>query len=377
MQGSSRKHNHSGYRAQALVEFAIALPILLALLVGILEVGRLLFIYTAVTNASREAVRYASAVGLDDSGSYNKYEYCAGIKEMARRSAYFTPLTVNITYDTGPGTGSYDTCNGAADTVDISSGDRVKVEVIANYSPMVNLIPIPPRTITSSSARTILGLVELDAGSGSTNTPAAASPTPSDTPTPTSPLPTDTPTATATATPGSGPVVTFTPLPTDTPTNTPTGTLKPTSTPVDAPTMTPTFTPTPTATPTAVPGCDSIIPGQIIVSGTNISMTITNPHDSITVQSIQVTWNHDTGGGDPEPSLTLQYITLGSQSWAVNEIGPSATIIPSPIMTIPGNNATSTITFMFDKSYQNLDGTESIVISLSTSGCGTFTIQRP
>jgi len=70
MKRSFRKQNSFGYHGQAIVEFAIALPILLALLVGILEVGRMLFIYAAVTNASREAVRYASAVGLDDSGSY-------------------------------------------------------------------------------------------------------------------------------------------------------------------------------------------------------------------------------------------------------------------------------------------------------------------
>src|SRR4030095_776329 len=44
-------------RAQAIVEFAIALPILMALLVGILEVGRMVFIYSAVNNASREAAR--------------------------------------------------------------------------------------------------------------------------------------------------------------------------------------------------------------------------------------------------------------------------------------------------------------------------------
>ena len=50
----------AGKRAQAIVEFAIVLPILLMLLVGIFEVGRLIFMYAAVTNASREAARYGS-----------------------------------------------------------------------------------------------------------------------------------------------------------------------------------------------------------------------------------------------------------------------------------------------------------------------------
>ena len=149
--------------AQAMVEFAIVAPILFALLFGVFEFGRMVFVYSAVTNASREAVRYASAVGLDDSGSYKKYYYCSGIQEMARRSAYFTPLTTTISYDHGPGTGPFNTCDGTVDSgVVISSGDRVVVEVKANYSPMVNLIPLSSRDITSSSARTIVGLIKLD-----------------------------------------------------------------------------------------------------------------------------------------------------------------------------------------------------------------------
>jgi len=167
MNRSSRKQNPFGYRAQAITEFAIALPILMALLVGIFEVGRMVFIYSAVTNASREAVRYASAVGLEDGGTYNKYNYCSGIKDMARRSAYFTPLTINISYDKGPGTASYNTCDGTVDSgVVVSSGDRVLVTVSAQYKPMLKLIPLSSRTFTSSSSRTILGLLKLEPCTG-------------------------------------------------------------------------------------------------------------------------------------------------------------------------------------------------------------------
>lgn len=100
-----------GARAQAIVEFALVLMILMVILVGILEVGRLVFMYAAVNNASREAARYASAYGLDDSGNYLKYQYCQGIHDVAQRSAFFTPLTVTITYDSGPNTSSFHTCN--------------------------------------------------------------------------------------------------------------------------------------------------------------------------------------------------------------------------------------------------------------------------
>ena len=385
MKRSSRKQNSFGYHGQAIVEFAIALPILMALLVGILEVGRMIFIYSAVTNASREAVRYASAVGLDDSGNYNKYQYCDGIRSIARRSAYFLTLAdsdIAIAYDNGPGQTPFDTCSGSVDTgVVVNLGtepDRVVVEVTANYSPMLNLLPIGPRTIISESARTFLGIFNMTTGQSSV--PGGGGPGPGPTRTPTNTptdTPTNTPTDTPTATEPAGEVITFTPLPTNTPSNTPT--ITPTFTPSNTPTMTltpsPTFTPT--STPTPMPGCDSITRGAFTKSGNNLSMTITNPHDAITVQNIQVTWNHDAGGQGSKPALTLQYVMLGSQSWTVTEIGPSATITPSPTMIIPGNNVTSTITFLFNKGYHNLDGTEAIVIKLSTPGCETFPIQRP
>ena len=49
-------------KAQGMVEFALVLPILLLLVLGIIEAGRLLFYYGVVTNASREAARFGSAV---------------------------------------------------------------------------------------------------------------------------------------------------------------------------------------------------------------------------------------------------------------------------------------------------------------------------
>src|SRR5512139_2664111 len=85
----NRRKPHS--RAQAMVEFAIVAPILFLLLLGIFEVGRMMFLYAAVVNASREAVRFGSAVGYDDTGVI-KYKNCAGIREVARRSSYFLNL---------------------------------------------------------------------------------------------------------------------------------------------------------------------------------------------------------------------------------------------------------------------------------------------
>jgi Flp pilus assembly protein TadG len=377
-----RTHKLLGQRAQAIVEFALVLLILLMVLVGIMEVGRLMYIYAAVNNASREAVRYASAIGLDtdpDTGdTHNKYQFCKMIKDRAHRSAFFTTLTITISYDHGPGTSSFNTCDGDVDTgvqVNNISGmiDRVHVTVSATYNPWTNLIPIPSRTITSSSARTILGMVDVESGavsvptSGPSNTPIPGTATD----TPIVIAPSDTPTATVDVQVG-----TFTPLATYTPSLVPTATTTPTvtNTPTDTPTPTLTFTPTVTSTP--VPGCDSISTGSIVIVSNVMSLTITNPHEAITVSTVQVVWNAVNGGAGSK-TLVLKSMSLGGVFWAGSDTSGNLTVTPSTTVTIPGNNQTSAIMFTFDRNYQNQNNSESIVITLSTPGCESYTIRKP
>jgi Flp pilus assembly protein TadG len=46
-------------RGQALVEFALVLPIFILLLVGVFDLGRAVYVFSTVNNAAREAVRLA------------------------------------------------------------------------------------------------------------------------------------------------------------------------------------------------------------------------------------------------------------------------------------------------------------------------------
>ncbi len=57
------------YSAQSMVEFALVLPVLLALIFGIIEFGRLFQAWLSVQNSARFAVRYAVT------GEYNP-SYC-------------------------------------------------------------------------------------------------------------------------------------------------------------------------------------------------------------------------------------------------------------------------------------------------------------
>jgi Flp pilus assembly protein TadG len=170
------RKNHGGAlraeRGQAMVEFAITLPVLLMLLIGLMEVGRMLFMYASVVNSSRDAVRYASAYGRSDDlgdGNLLKYKYCDGIAATAKASGFFLRLQdtdITITYDTGPGGTSLGSCPPATTTgeanINVETGDRVTVSVRATYNPMLSLLPLGTRTFTATSSRTILGVHELD-----------------------------------------------------------------------------------------------------------------------------------------------------------------------------------------------------------------------
>ena len=380
-----------------MIEFAIVAPILFLMLLGIIEVGRMTFLYASVTNASREAVRFGSTVGYDEDGEL-KYQHCSKIRDLARQASYFLTIAdsdIVIQYDHGPGTAVFHTCPPGTDVAPgyfVNSGDRILVTVSGQYNPYTSLVPWGSRPFVSSSARTILGFVALanasggggggGGGGGPTDTPTAtedpfnpwtATPTMTEGP---SPTPTDTPTPTNTAvfwtfTPS------FTPVATGTNTYTPTVTATSTVTRTPTTTFTPTSTLTPTATITPVPGCNQFTTGGLIIQGSTMSLTITNPHVPVTISSVQVKWN-STNGGSGNKTLTLQGATFGGNTiWSTPNSSGNYTFTPTTTTTIPGYNASSTISFSFDRNYQNVNGSEAIIISLSTAGCEGITIHKP
>ncbi|WP_242846768.1 TadE/TadG family type IV pilus assembly protein [Clostridium homopropionicum] len=95
-------------KGQALVEFAIVLPILLMLVMGIIQFGMMLNSYLAIENASREGAR-AGIVGSTDaeiesliiasSPSLNPADLTVSLtpSEANRRSG--DTLTVTVTYN--------------------------------------------------------------------------------------------------------------------------------------------------------------------------------------------------------------------------------------------------------------------------------------
>lgn len=350
--------------AQAMVEFAIALPILLLLLYGILEAGRFVFIYSSIVTASRQAVRYGSATGLGSGTTVNRYQDCAGIRQAAQRADYlnsFADSSIKIKWDSGPATTIHDICLGGAatePTFEPSSGNttRLIVEIDGSYTPIVpRIVPFMARPVKAESARTILVSVAIVV----TDPPRTwIAPTAT---------PTITRTSTLTFTPSTTPTETLTPLFTYTPTLSPTATITP------SPTISPTVTITPTITTTPVSDCKRNVVASLAPVGNTLTMTITNPYNyPLTTGDGTITWNDDKGhqmGGDK--TLKLMSITAGSTIlWNAGPTlpGVSTQTFTTPFV-IPPYPGSVTLVFTFHQSYDNLDGTESALINLTTNGC--------
>lgn len=153
---SSRKQS-----AQGMVEFALVLPILLMLSLGIMEVGRLMAFYTSALTASREGARVGAAAGQDDSYVYN-YQNCTLIREQALRVGLFAGMSegdIQIHYDHGPdfeGSPFGNCAVGGLGPTDLDLGDRIVVQATAVWEPIVPLVPLQPITLNAISRRTIL-----------------------------------------------------------------------------------------------------------------------------------------------------------------------------------------------------------------------------
>jgi Flp pilus assembly protein TadG len=102
--GEAVKINAGRERGQDAVEFALIIPILLLILMGIFDMGRAIYYSSALDNAVREGARYASVQPTDTAGIQ------ATVDNIALGIAP-TDLTITTTVVRG---GAYDTVNVAA-----------------------------------------------------------------------------------------------------------------------------------------------------------------------------------------------------------------------------------------------------------------------
>jgi Flp pilus assembly protein TadG len=209
---------------QSIAEMAIVAPILLILLAGAIDLGRLFYSQITIANAAREGALVASM----DPTKYEPNKACdtdtnkvvCAVANETRKS-FVTVQPKDITMK----------CNGVlvANAAQVvanchqTMGDTVAVTVEGEFSLVTPLLSIftGSQTLALSSTATAI---------------------PRETPPPPPPAPTPTPT----------PEPTPIPTPTPTPTPDPLATPTPTPDPLATPTPTPTAVPTPTPTPAPV-----------------------------------------------------------------------------------------------------------------------------
>ena len=344
--------------AQGFVEFALAIPILLLVVYGLLETGRLVFIYSSTVTAARQAVRYGAVTGVND-GGFPRYQDCAGIRAAARNVGFinkFPDSGFNIVIDGGPGTSVEASCNGIDYLpYQAQNDDRLVVSVSTTFTPILPFVPLKPMTIESSSARTILVDIlievtpEAQGWTGYTSTPSNT-PTPTATNTPTD-TPTSTPTPSHSPTPSNTPTITFTP----TITNTPTDTFTPTAT------GTATNTPLPTATPIEC----YVSHDGVAITQNKMLLTVNNDSDyPITISSITVFYDSSSPAGQ---GLTAVYgggMLIWDDFMSGSPITVSDFLVNNPIDPW----SSTALKLFFDKNIK-VNGTELISISFVENGC--------
>ena len=168
------------HRGQAMVEFAIILPILILLLVMAVDAGRLFFGYVALHNASR--------IGADHAASHpDAWNGVPDPIEQGHRDRYAALITADLQALGCQGSPVPNPVfNGFAD------GDHVRVELSCDFSPLTPLVESfmgQPLTLRASSDFAVNRTI-----SAGLPPPGAPPPPPSGGPTP-SPSPSAMPTA--------------------------------------------------------------------------------------------------------------------------------------------------------------------------------------
>jgi len=164
VQNSKSQKIHKKSRGQTMVEFALAFPVFLMLVLGIIEFGRLLVAYSSVYVAAREAARYGAAVE-EIATDVPRYQDCQGMRNAAARVGFLgfldNPFSqVAITYVGKSSLTSKADCNATPSGFNPALGDRVRVVVTVTYQPIIGIIP--QMQISSTAIRTIISKISID-----------------------------------------------------------------------------------------------------------------------------------------------------------------------------------------------------------------------
>ncbi|MFN8411922.1 MAG: TadE/TadG family type IV pilus assembly protein [Anaerolineales bacterium] len=386
-------------RAQSMVEFALVLPVLLLLLLGVIEFARLFYAWLIVENSTRFGIRYATTGNFDPS-------YCSDLNgdgSLCTTSAADAPETdaaripsikdetrriiIGFFYDQtlAQSANNYlhvTVCSSSAGYVFTpprmaqpvyascapnenagQPGERVVVATDYNFTFIVlPAFGIQPSMIHLASYRE--GINEQFRATRSINTPL-----PLNIPT----VPTNTPLPSATFTPSNTP----SPTATFTPTSTPTKTYTPTNTPTKTNTATPSSTPTNTTTPTStpVPSCSNIFVSSAVITGSDkFDVTVRNNNVAPAyLTDADLTWPNVNS--ENYKFNYIQFNGSGNRYYDPNpDLSTSPVLTSAPSIQLTGNGSTAVLRSDF-QSPTALYGTFSVTMTFNFPNWGdcTFT----
>lgn len=123
-------------RGAVLIEFVLCAFLLIIVLLSVVEMGRMVLVYTAVANSARAAARYAIVHGASRTGggvdgpsgpAADPPQVVQAVRNFAEAGMIdVTRLTINVTYPAG------------ANTV----GSPVQVVVSYPYDPLIGMLPL-------------------------------------------------------------------------------------------------------------------------------------------------------------------------------------------------------------------------------------------
>ena len=143
--------NQRRYSGQSLVEFAIILPLVFFLITGFLDLGRAVFYYSSLTNAVREATRYAIVHKDEINAAFNNptdnslqdkvLEYAVGLSGIPdpltkddisvnippKVDNYFTTVSIEVTYLYKPITPGIKELFGSIEGIDLTVQSKMHV----------------------------------------------------------------------------------------------------------------------------------------------------------------------------------------------------------------------------------------------------------
>jgi len=128
-----------GERGQALVEFSLAVTVFLALVMGVVDLGRAIYQYNGVAQAARELVRATSVHQGSPLGS------SADTLDTLRTERGLVPGLATPTY-------ACVDIAGTPVTRACEAGDWVRVTVVSAFTPVTPLASMLGQIVLSSSA---------------------------------------------------------------------------------------------------------------------------------------------------------------------------------------------------------------------------------